>query len=163
MLGSVEVGRCPVKRSRHEPPLSERELSERYAYLVDVLPDSIVVRAHVAVLEHVSPALRQEAITVLREAQDRNGSDQVDDATLAAVISAAVRRDPALRDSLAPVLAAGFIEAAPVASYFSTGGGSVMIDQQPPWVQRLVAHDGAPIDSTAVHRRIGYSGVDMLP
>ena len=152
-----------MKRSRREPPLSERELRERYAYLLDVLPDSIVDRAHAAVLEHASPALREEAIAVLREEPEWSSGDHVDEAALAAAIGAALRRNPALRDSLPPAFAAAFSEAAPVVAYFSTGVGSVTIDDQPPWVQRLVAHEGAPIDATAVHRRIGYSGVDMLP
>lgn len=145
-----------MKRSRHEPALSERELSERYDFLLSALPDSVVDRAHADVLERSTPAVRDDVRAVLNEPAG------TDDAMLAAAVGAALHRDPGLHSQLAPALAAGFIRTAPVAAYFSTGVGSVTIDQQPLWVQELVAHEIAPIDSTAVHRRIGYSGVDML-
>ncbi len=152
-----------MKGSRRAKPVSERELGERYAYLLGVLPYSVVDRAHATVLEHASPAVRDEVRAGLKDAAEPGDLGAIEDASLAAAIGAALRRDPGLLSPLAPAIAAAFIVSAPVTAYFSTGVGSVTIDQQPPWVHELVAHEMAPIDATTVHHRLGHSGVEMLP
>lgn len=160
-LGDASVGGCPVKRSRRAAALSERELEERYAYLLGVLPDSVVDRAHAAVLEHASPAVRDEVLTLVDHPSPGRSGD-ADEVSPAAAIGAALRRDPSVREALAPALASAFMASGPVAAYFTVGVGSVSIDDQPLWVQEMVAHETAPIDANSVHHRIGHSGVEML-
>jgi hypothetical protein len=47
----------------------------------------------------------------------------------------------------AGALAGAFIASPPIIAYFTTGAGSVSIDQQPPWVHELAGHVTAPIDA----------------
>jgi hypothetical protein len=77
-------------------------------------------------------------------------------------------RDEIWRDALVRVggvgaFAAEFGGSPPIVAYFTTGVGSVTIDQQPLWVQELVGHDPAPIDAGRMHHRHGLSGGPTPP
>ena len=58
----------------------------------------------------------------------------------------------------AAVLAAAFVGSPPVVAYFTTGTGSVSIDQQPPWLHALAGHETAPIDAGRASHHGPHSG-----
>ncbi len=49
--------------------------------------------------------------------------------------------------------AAEFAASAPIVAYFTSGAGSVTVDHQPLWVQKLAGHETAPIDAGRRDRR----------
>jgi hypothetical protein len=59
----------------------------------------------------------------------------------------------------AAALAAAFVASPPIVVYFTSGAGSVSIDQQPPWLHELAGHETAPIDGGRISH---HKGPDVL-
>lgn len=138
-------------KRRQNSPRDDEQVS-RYRYLVDVLPASVLDRAHAAALDTLPPEQRDR---ILAQAPPVDSDTAERDAASAPEALAALLRDTNADDPApgAAAAAASVVGSPPVVAYFATGAGSVDIDQQPPWVQDLAGHDGAPLDSATTRRR----------
>jgi hypothetical protein len=152
-----------MRKTRHMSPpaaVSEAVLVARYLHLVELLPGSVILKAHHAAFTDLSMEQRTELAAALKTVgQESEHPDIADDpATLATLVGDAAPRDAMMRTELAGVVAPLFIHSAPVAAYFTVGVGSVTIDEQPPWVSELAHHESAPVDAGNVNH---HAGIDF--
>lgn len=143
---------------RRQPVLGDDEQRARYEYLVRVLPESVLEKAHIAALSDLTSDQRAAVVEVLRPALPADSPATAEPESLAAALRAAGPRDALMRAPRAASFAAHVIGTAPIAAYFTVGAGSVSIDDQPPWVQELAHHDGAPLDAATYRRPTIASG-----
>ncbi|MFH8253000.1 hypothetical protein ACH3VR_21720 [Microbacterium sp. B2969] len=131
----------------------------RYAYVLGYVPGSIADRAYAAAFDRLSAAQR-EAIVGELLSQIPGASEQPapsDPETFAVFMRDLYAREAFVRVAGAPALAAAFVASPPVVTYFTSGTGSVSIDQHPPWVHELAGHETAPIDGGTVNHRKGVN------
>ena len=133
--------------------ITEDEQIGRYAYVLGNVPASVADKAYAAAFARLSAAKRQELVRDLHSqlpvAPHEPASDDPE-------VFAVLMRDLSSRDALVRVsgigtFAAEFVASPPIVAHFTTGAGSVTIDQQPLWVQELVGHETAPIDAGRMH------------
>lgn len=146
-----------MKRRHAAHPLSDEEQMARYAYVLGNVPASIADRAYAAAFARLPTARREELVDELRarmpDQPERSAPGDPD-------AFAMFMRDLHARDAVVSVpgaaeLAAGFVESPAIVAYFTTGAGSVTMDQQPPWVHEMAGHDTAPLDGGTMHHRKG--------
>src|SRR4051794_8280791 len=132
----------------------------RYIHLVELLPSSVILKAHSAAFSDLSSDQRVELIERLKSLVPESDHSVIssDPDTLATIVGEPEPRDAMMRTELAGTVASLFIHSAPVAAYFTVGVGSVSIDEQPPWVSELAHHESAPVDAGNVNHR---SGIDF--
>ncbi|HEX5857804.1 MAG TPA: hypothetical protein VFY91_06835 [Microbacterium sp.] len=144
-----------MKRRRAQHAISEDEQIARYAYALGNVPASIADKAYAAAFARLPATQRREILDQLRSqvpaAPPETASD--DPEAFAVFMRDLHSRDALVRVSGAGALAAEFIATPPIVAYFTTGAGSVSIDQQPLWVQELADHETAPIDAGRMHHR----------
>ena len=146
------------RHSQHE--LSEDEQIARYAYVLGNVPAVLADRAYAAAFQRLAAAQRQEIVNELRK-QLPAGSQEADPDDPEAF--AELMRDLHARHAIVTVpgaaaLAAAFVTSPPIVAYFTSGAGSVSIDQQPPWLHELAGHETAPIDGGRISH---YRGPDL--
>lgn len=146
-----------MKRRHEQHALSEEEQIARYAYVLGNVPASVADRAYAAAFARLAAPQRQEFLSRLRsQLPDAPSEPTSDDPDAFALLMRDLHaRDALVRTRGADVLAAEFVESPPIVAYFTTGAGSVAIDQQPLWLQELVGHETAPIDGGRTHHRHG--------
>jgi hypothetical protein len=137
-----------VKR-RHRHPISDDEQIARYAHLLGNVPTRVADKAYAAAFTRLSEAQRREIVSELRP---HLPTVPPEDASEDAEAFAVLMRDLHARIAIvglrqAGALAGEFNASPPIIAYFTTGAGSVSIDQQPPWVHELAGHVTAPIDA----------------
>jgi hypothetical protein len=146
-----------VRKHRAPSAISADELLWRYAYVLGNVPTSTADRAYAAAFDRL-PAPQRERVTAelagLVSLPERVPL-AADPGAFAVFMRNLAARDALIRAPSAGVLAAAFITSAPVIDYFTTGIGSVSIDQHPPWIHELAGHETAPIDAGAPSRREG--------
>lgn len=154
-----------MKRRRAEHPTSEDEQLWRYAYVLGNVPASVADKAYAAAFARLSATQRQNLLddlySQLPVAPQQPASDDPE-------AFAALMRDLTLRDALVRVAGVGafageFVASPPIVAYFTTGVGSVTIEQQPPWVQQLAGHEAAPMDAGRMHHGHGLPGGPTVP
>jgi hypothetical protein len=146
-----------VKR-RHVPQaISEDEQIARYAYLLGNVPASVADKAYAAAFERLPAAPRGELVDQLCAELPVASAQPVpaDPFAFAMLMRNLHARAavPGIRG--AGAMAAEFIGSGAIAAYFTTGAGSVAIDQQPLWLQELVGHVVAPLDGGRAQHRPG--------
>lgn len=146
-----------MKRRQVQRTITADERLARYAFLLGNVPASVADRSYAAAFAQLSDLQRQnlldELCSLLPAAPTRPASDDPDG--FATLMHDLYARDAFVRVSGADALATAFIASGPIAAYFTAGAGSVMIEHQPLWVQELVGHETAPIDSGRMHHRPG--------
>ncbi|MFD4958417.1 hypothetical protein [Microbacterium sp. NPDC058389] len=151
-----------MKRRPAQRVITTDERLARYAYLLGNVPASVADKSFAAAFAGLSDLQRQnlldELCSLLPIAPTRPRAD--DPAAFAVFMHDLYARDAFVRVSGADVLAASFIGSSPIAAYFTAGAGSVTIEHQPLWVQELVGHETAPIDSGRMHHRPGVNSGD---
>lgn len=151
-----------MKRRRTQHAISEDEQIARYAYVLGNVPASIADKAYAAAFARLSAAQRPEILDQLRSqmpvASQEPASD--DPEVFATFMRDLYARDALVRVPGAGVFAAEFVASPPVVAYFTTGAGSVAMEQQPLWVQELAGHETAPIDGGRMHHRHGVDTSD---
>jgi hypothetical protein len=145
-----------VKRHHTQHPISEDEQIGRYAYVLGNVPASIADKAYAAAFAQLRAEQRQQILGELGSQLPALQEPASDDPEAFALLM----RDLSARDALVRVsgvgaFAAAFVASPPIVAYFTSGTGSVIVDQQPLWVQELVGHETAPIDAGRRHHRRG--------
>lgn len=142
-----------MRKHRAASPISADELLWRYAYVLGNVPTSIADKAYAAAYGRMPPAERERLVDELLAML--SGTDAApaaaDPEAFALFMRNLAARDAFVRAPSAGILAAAFITSAPVVAYFTTGIGSVSIDQHPPWIHELAGHETAPIDAGGNH------------
>lgn len=146
-----------MKSRKGQRAISADERLARYAYLLGNVPTSVADRAYAAAFSRLSDLQREnlldELCGLLPVVRIRPASDAPE--AFAALMHDLFARDALVRVSGADALAEAFIVSGPIAAYFTAGAGSVMIEHEPLWVQELVGHETAPIDSGRMHHGPG--------
>jgi hypothetical protein len=142
VAGTEEV----AMRRRHGDP-SDDERRARYLYLVDVLPRSVLEKAHIEALSELTAEQRGEVFDGLLPGLSGTDPPAPDPGPLAELLHSDAGRAAMLGTGPAAAIVRRVPWSRAVAAYFSVGVGSVSIDDQPPWLQDLVGHDGAPLDA----------------
>ncbi|GAA3200176.1 hypothetical protein [Microbacterium terregens] len=146
-----------MKRRHAEHAISEDERIARYAYVLGNVPASIADRAYAAAYTRLSAAQRREIVGQLRSelpvAPQEPASDDPNE--FAVLMRDLHARNALVRIPGAAIIATEFVASPPIVAYFTTGAGSVTMDQQPPWVHDLAGHETAPIDGGRIHHRRG--------
>lgn len=144
---------------RHaQQAISAEEQIARYAYVLGSVPASVADKAYAAAYAALPAEYRRDILDQLRSqlpaAEDAASDDPEGFAVLMRDLQArvAVVEIPA-----APALAAEFVASPPIVAYFTSGAGSVDIDQKPPWVHQLAGHETAPVDAGKVNHRRGVN------
>jgi len=139
--------------------ISDDEQIARYAYILGNVPRSVADRAYAAAFAQLGPDQRHELVAQLRAElpAEPEGAASDDPEAFARLMRGLPARDALVRIHDAAVLAAAFVTSPPVVSYFTTGTGSVTMDQQPPWVHQLAGHETAPVDGGRMHHRHGVN------
>lgn len=155
-----------MKRRQASHPISEEEQIARYAYVLGNVPRAVADRAYASAFTRLSAAEQIEIVCQLRselpvEPQEPASDDPHAFAMLMRNLHA---RIAVVRLPLAGRLAAEFVESPSIVAYFTTGAGSVTMEQQPPWIHAMAGHVTAPIDGGRLHQRHapGSSGVWIL-
>lgn len=148
---------------RNSRPISDDEQIGRYAYVLGNVPASVADRAYAAAFARLTAQQQRDLVDELRAqspaeppAEASGDHDHAPDPDA----FARLMRDLYIRHAFvgargASALAAQFVVSPPVVGYFTTGAGSVSIDQHPPWLQALAGHDTAPLDAGRMHHRKG--------
>ncbi|TDN90931.1 hypothetical protein [Microbacterium sp. BK668] len=136
--------------------ITDDEKIARYAHVLGNVPAAVADRAYAAAFERLSPAQREEIMSGLRSQL----GDSPDPAAAVPETFATLMRDLRARHAVvtapgAAALAAAFVDSPPIVAYFTTGAGSVSIDQQPPWLHELAGHETAPIDAGRIDHNRG--------
>ncbi|MBD3942727.1 hypothetical protein IF188_13580 [Microbacterium sp. NEAU-LLC] len=142
--------------------ISDDEQIARYAYALGNVPASVADKAYAVAFTLLDPALRQELVDELCAQLPVAPAVPVSDDPWA---FAALMRDLHARAAIvglsgAGAFAAAFVSSPPIVAYFTTGAGSVAIDDRPLWLQELVGHETAPIDGGRMHHRPGVNTGD---
>lgn len=138
-----------MKRRNAKPLISEDEQIARYAYVLGNVPAVIADRGYVAAFQRLAAPQRERLMNWLREQLPAGIQEPASDDPEA---SATLMRNLHARHALvtapgAAALAAAFVTSPPIIAYFTTGAGSVAIDQHPPWLHELAGHETAPKDA----------------
>lgn len=149
-----------MKKRHSQQAITADEQIARYAYVLGNVPASVADKAYAAAYFRLSRAQREEILGQLsaelpgapREAAS------VDPAAFAMLMRDLRARDALVRIRDGVVVAAAFVASAPVVAYFTTGAGSVTMEQQPPWIHRLAGHETSPVDGGRTHHRPGVPG-----
>ena len=148
-----------MKRRHTQRAISEDEQIARYAYVLGNVPASVADKAYAAAFARFSPEQRETIVGALRSQLPVAPQDAAsDDPETFAVLMRDLQSRVALvqiRD--AGAVAAAFVASPPIVAYFTSGAGSVTIDQHPPWVHELAGHETAPIDGGRSHHRPGVN------
>ena len=145
------------RRKRQVNAVSDDEQIARYVHLLDTLPSSVIEKAHAAAFADLSVDQRAEVCGRLRSFLPEGGAADPQPDVLASLVRDAGPREAMMSTAVAGVVASHFVPSAAVVAYFTVGAGSVMIDEQPPWVSELADHDSAPIDGGTVNHRKGVN------
>ncbi|MDY0908770.1 hypothetical protein [Microbacterium sp. CFBP9034] len=146
-----------MKRRHAHSAISEDEQIARYAYLLGNVPTSVADKAYAAAFARLSAAQREGIIGELRSQMPSGPEETASDHPegFALLMRDLHARYALVRIPGAAAIAAEFVASAPIAAYFTSGAGSVAVDQQPLWVHELVGHETAPIDAGRMHHRHG--------
>lgn len=139
-----------MKRLRAKQIISEDEQIARYAYVLGNVPAVIADRGYVAAFQRLATPQRERLMKWLREQLPAGMQDlpTLDDPESFAILMRNLHARHALATAPgAAALAAGFVTSPPLVTYFTTGAGSVAIDQHPPWLHELAGHETAPKDA----------------
>lgn len=138
-----------MKRRHAQHAISEDDQIGRYAYALGHIPANIADKAYASAFSRLPLMHRQEILSELgSQLEVEHQGPLSDDPEAFAVVMRDLRsRDALVRVSGAGAFAAAFVASPPVVAYFTTGAGSVTMDQQPLWVQELAGHETAPIDA----------------
>lgn len=151
-----------MKRRQTQRVVSANDQFARYAYLLGNIPASVADKSYAAAFARLSEVQRQnlldELCSLLPSEPARPGPDDGD--AFALLMHDLHARSALVQVSGADTLAAEFIASGPIAAYFTAGAGSVVIEHQPLWLQELVGHEIAPIDSGRMQHRPGVSSGD---
>lgn len=144
-----------MKKRQAQRAISEEEQIARYAYVLGNVPTGVADRAYAAAFTRLSAPEQHKIVDQLRaelpvEPQEPASEDPNAFARLMRNLHA---RAAMVRIPLAARLAAEFVGSPPVVAYFTTGAGSVTIDQHPPWIHALAGHETAPLDGGRMHHR----------
>ena len=147
------------RHSRHE--ISDDEQIARYAYVLGNVPAGVADTAYAAAFQRLPAAQREQIVSELRKQLPAGSQEAVPDDPEA---FATLMRDLHARHAIVTVpgaaaLAAAFVTSPPIVAYFTSGAGSVSIDQQPPWLHELAGHETAPIDGGRISH---HKGPDVL-
>lgn len=149
-------------RRRHvQRAITADEQLARYAYVLGTVPSSVADKAYAAAFSRLSPAQRADIVgqlsAELPEPPPEEASVEPD--AFAALMRGLLARSVLVGIPDSAVLAAAFVTSPPVVAYFTTGAGSVAIDQHPPWIHELAGHETAPVDAGRAHHRPGVPGI----
>lgn len=138
-----------VVRRHTKHGVSDDEQIARYAYVLGNVPAALADRAYAAAFERLSEAQQELIMNGVREqlspgVQDAGRGDSESFVMLMRNLHA---RHALVTAPGAAALAAAFWASRPIVAYFTTGAGSVAIDERPLWLQELVGHETAPIDA----------------
>lgn len=138
-----------MKRGHAKHAISDDEQIARYAYVLGNLPAALADRAYAAAFGRLSMAQREQILSGVRaELPAGEGTTDADDPEAFALLMRNLHARLAIVTAPgAAALAAAFVTSPPVVAYFTTGAGSVAIDQQPPWLHELAGHETAPRDA----------------
>lgn len=148
-------------RWRHaQHGISSDEQIARYAYVLGTVPASVADKAYAAAFSHLSTEQREDILGQLSaELPDApQGPASVDPSGFAMVMRDLMARDALVRIRDGAVVAAAFVSSPPIVAYFTTGTGSLTMENQPPWIHQLAGHDTAPVDGGRTHHRYGLRG-----
>ncbi|QIG39459.1 hypothetical protein G5T42_08160 [Microbacterium sp. 4R-513] len=138
-----------MKRRHAKQLISEEEQIARYAYVLGNVPAAIADRGYAAAFRRLAAPQQERLLSGMREQLPAGlaevASDDPDSfATLMRNLHA---RSAIVTAPGAGALAVAFVTSPPIVAYFTTGAGSVAIDQHPPWLHELAGHETAPIDA----------------
>ncbi|WP_345545787.1 hypothetical protein [Microbacterium jejuense] len=142
--------------------ISDDEQIARYAYALGNVPVSVADKAYAAAFARLAAVQRQNLLDeVCAQLPVAPRAPILDDPSA----FAALMRDLHARVAVVGVrdagsFAAAFVVSPPIIAYFTTGAGSVAIDDRPLWLQELVGHETAPIDGGRMHHRPGVNTGD---
>ncbi|MEV4686895.1 hypothetical protein [Microbacterium sp. LWH3-1.2] len=150
-----------MKRRHAQQVITADEQIARYAYVLGNVPASVADKAYAAAFSGLSATQREEIVGQLRaELPDEpDAAASVDPGAFARLMRDLLARDALVRIRDGAVIAAAFVASTPVVAYFTTGAGSVTMDQQPPWIHELAGHETAPVDGGRTHHRHGVPGI----
>jgi len=146
-----------MKMRRSRASIGEQELIARYAYVLGNVPASVADHAYSAAFACLPTAQCLDIVAQLRaQLPVAPAEPPSDDPAAFAVLMRNLHARAALVGIRgAGSIAAAFITSPPVVAYFTSGVGTVTIDQHPPWVHDLAGHETAPIDGGSVQHRKG--------
>ncbi len=138
-----------MKRRNAKHLISEDEQIARYAYVLGNVPAAIADKAYSGAFQRLAAPQRERLMHGLHEQLPAGRQETASDDPEA---FATLMRNLHARHALvtapgAAALAAAFVTSPPIVAYFTTGAGSVAIDQHPPWLHELAGHETAPIDA----------------
>lgn len=138
-----------MKRRHAQQLISEDEQIARYAYVLGNVPAVIADRGYVAAFQRLATPQRERLMNWLREQLPAGVQEPTsDDSEAFAILMRNLHARYALVTAPgAAALAAAFVASPPIVAYFTTGAGSVAIDQHPPWLHELAGHETAPKDA----------------
>lgn len=150
-----------MKRRHSQHEISEDERIARYAYVLGNVPAGVADNAYAAAFQRLPAAQREQIVSELRKQLPAGSQEAAPDDPEA---FATLMRDLHARHAIVTVpgaaaLAAAFVTSPPIVAYFTSGAGSVSIDQQPPWLHELAGHETAPIDGGRISH---HKGPDVL-
>lgn len=150
-----------MRRRHPRRAITADEQIARYAYVLGNVPASVADKAYAAAFSRLSVVQRDEIVAQLAaELPDAPREPaSVDPGRLAAHMRDLLWRDALVRIRDGAVVAAAFVESPPIVAYFTSGAGSVTLDQQPPWIHELAGHETAPVDGGRSHHRHGVPGI----
>lgn len=138
-----------MKRGNAKHFISEDEQIARYAYVLGNVPAALADRAYAAAFQRLTGSQREQIMSGVREQLSAGAQETApDDPEAFAMLMRNLHARHALVTAPgAAALAAAFATSPPIVAYFTTGAGSVAIDQQPLWLQELAGHESAPRDA----------------
>lgn len=149
-----------MKRRHAQRALTPDEQIARYAYVLGNVPATVADKAYAAAFSRLSEGQRAEILQQLNA--ELPGAPRepasVDPDAFATLMRDLLAREALVRIRDGAVLAAAFVASPPIVAYFTTGAGSVTMDQQPPWIHQLAGHDTVPVDGGRTHHRPGVPG-----
>jgi hypothetical protein len=150
-----------VKRRHAELALTSEEHIARYAYVLGNVPATVADKAYTAAFARLSATQQEEvAGQLMAELPDMpTEMASLDPDSFASLMRDLLSRSALVRIRDGAVVAAAFVASPAVVAYFTTGGGSVTIDQQPPWIHQLAGHETAPVDAGRTHHRPGLPAI----
>ncbi len=138
-----------MKRVHTKRVISEDEQIARYAHVLGNVPTAVADRAYAAAYQRLTQAQREQIVSGLRDLLPASaiGTTPHDCEAFATLMRSLHARLAIVTAPGAAVLAAAFVASPPIVAYFTTGAGSVGIDEQPPWLHELAGHETAPKDA----------------
>ncbi|WP_345800311.1 hypothetical protein AAIB33_12635 [Microbacterium sp. AZCO] len=146
-----------MRQARHA--ITREEQIARYAYVLGAVPASVADRGYAAAFARLPEGQREGIVAELRSEMPvpAEASTPADPEAFALFMRDLHARSALVRIPHAGTLAAEFIASPPIVHYFSSGVGSVSIDQHPPWLHELAGHETAPIDAGRINHRKGVN------